>query len=633
LLSPTVFFCRLSLAFGCAQDDKKSNTGNILITVSPSHVGAVSIDHELYERNENDTKDSKRSYMELKERMTKFLKVIGAHGPNARLQSIEDLIGSLFKTVRWDASMLSPSLLQGMVRGIFLVANWPRLWNPHDGHPGLFEYINFWLGEWQERYRGLDPPGKDAIEALRERVRMIHHVLYPAVLRTAQYDLHAILQELLARGVPTIKGRAAEMPLTPALAILGSRRSPRMRSRRSLLSGQREQLSLPPPLGPFQLVAIDHASVGFGAGPDVGDVAGGSYFVDLQCELVAHSPYKHLIAKYMRKDGSGRFSPRRPVTLSAANRETAGIPGEAVAFVFAYPLASALQEMQDEEGSFRADDDNDGSDSASVTSDGSSALLLADPRLSFLAFGGFVYFSVDGQVLSVNALTNGPGIEFSGAMLLHGGGLRAALHEAERVQPVTIEALCARGVRKFAWLAPGEAIGGIETEHGAFCYFYEERDRHLDCYFEVVQVKELQIYVYSAMEPIEPRRASQAASDFGTAYSSPSSLHTPPAQRKTRPSEDGELAPPPVATPAAAPTTLRAEDTPKVEPDVLKVEPAGEAERPAVTLEVSVVVASVASMIVGLMLGSGLTLAVAVVMGDNKHGAVTQPTGGHSWWW
>ena len=231
MLSPTVFFCRLSLAFGCAQDDKKSNTGNILITVSPSHVGAVSIDHELYERNENDTKDSKRSYMELKERMTKFLKVIGAHGPNARLQSIEDLIGSLFKTVRWDASMLSPSLLQGMVRGIFLVANWPRLWNPHDGHPGLFEYINFWLGEWQERYRGLDPPGKDAIEALRERVHMIHHVLYPAVLRTAQYDLHAILQELLARGVPTIKGRAAEMPLTPALAIgsgtrasIGSRR-------------------------------------------------------------------------------------------------------------------------------------------------------------------------------------------------------------------------------------------------------------------------------------------------------------------------------------------------------------------------------------------------------------------------
>ena len=102
---------------------------------------------------------------------------------------------------------------------------------------------------------------------------------------------------------------------------------------------------------------------------------------------------------------------------------------------------------------------------------------------------------------------------------------------------------------------------------------------------------------------------------------------------KTRPSEGGELAPPPVATPAAAPRTLRAEDTPKVEPDVLKVEPAGEAERPAVTLEVSVVVASVASMIVGLMLGSGLTLAVAVVMGDNKHGAVTQPTGGHSWWW
>ena len=40
-----------------------------------------------------------------------------------------------------------------------------------------------------------------------------------------------------------------------------------------------------------------------------------------------------------------------------------------------------------------------------------------------------------------------------------------------------------------------------------------------------------------------------------------------------------------------------------------------------------------AQPIVGLMLGSGLTLAVAVVMGDNKHGAVTQPTGGHSWWW
>ena len=79
-----------------------------------------------------------------------------------------------------------------------------------------------------------------------------------------------------------------------------------------------------------------------------------------------------------------------------------------------HPLASALQEAQDEDISGQAEDDDSSSDggSSAATSDGPSA-LLADSRMSFLALGGFVYFAADGRVVSVNALTNGPGLEFS----------------------------------------------------------------------------------------------------------------------------------------------------------------------------------------------------------------------------
>ena len=595
------------LAFGRAQDNKKSNTGNVLVTTSASHVSGVSIDHELYEQG-GEMKDQRQSYDQLKLRMAAFLKTISAHGPNARLKPVEDLIGSLSDSVRFDVGSLSPQLLQGMVRGIFLVANWPRLWNPL-GDPGLFEYISVWLNEWKERYHGLPPPSDHAIGALRERVKAIHVELYPAVLRSAQFDLHAILKELLERGVPAIKGRTAEMPLTPRLAT-------RTRNRRSILA---EQPSLPPPLGPFMPVAIHYVSVGFAAGDDVDVAAGGGYVVDLHCEFLAKSPHAYLI-----KEGRGRFSPRQQVTLDATNKRAAVIPQEAKTFVFAYPLASALQEPQDD--SCRMEDDDGASDGASATSDNSSA-LLADSRLSFLAFGGFVYFSAEGRVLSVNALTNGPGLEFSDAVTLpDGSGLRAALHEAERVQPVTIEALCTRGVRKFAWLAPGEDIGGVATEHGAFVYFYEESNRHLDCYLSVVQGKELQPNFYSSKESIEavsvPRRmpASPAPPMRAPMPVPPTPAPTPstPSTPSTPPPP-----PPPKADPAAASPTVssipRAGQTLRPEgPDLPKtVEATGEATQPAArasTLEVNVVAASAASMVLGLILGGGLALAVIFAM-------------------
>ena len=534
--------------------------------------------------------------------MATFLKGIAAHGPHAELKPIEDMIKSLSKSVRFDVSSLSPQLLQGMVRGIFLVANWPRLWNPHDGDPGLFVYIDGWLGEWRSQYHGLPPPSGEAIDALRERVRLIHVELYPAVLRYAQYDLHAILKELLARDVPTIRGRAAEMPLTPWLSMSKSRSGSRIRLRRSTLV---KQLSLPPPLGPFKLVAIRFESVGFVANNDVGMVAGGSYTVDLQCKFLA--PYKHLI-----KDGSGRFSPREKLTLSKENREAAGIPHEAVTFAFAYPVASALQDSQDEGLSWRTED----SDSASDTADGSST-LLADCRMSFLALGGFVYFAADGHVVSVNALTNGPGLEFSNAVTLpYDCGLRAALYEADRVQPVTIEGLFARGVRKFAWLAPGEDICGVETPHGAFVYFYEEEHCRNDCYFSVVQAKDLQHTHYSSSEertitldPV-PTRVSDMA---------PIASSSPP--RSTRPPEDEPLAAKngfdvsQLVRPPAAPTVS------VIPADATEVEQntgvsSSEANQPAPTPEVNVAIASAASTLFGMMIGGGLTLVGVVVMGS-----------------
>tara|TARA_B110000208_G_C11512502_1_gene337548 strand:+ start:32 stop:592 length:561 start_codon:yes stop_codon:yes gene_type:complete len=88
--------------------------------------------------------------------------------------------------------------------------------------------------------------------------------------------------------------------------------------------------------------------------------------------------------------GCGMLSPKYPVTLPNSMREAAGIHTDATTFAFAFPLAHIDR----------------------ISEEGASALDPEEPSISFLCFGGFVYFSADNEVLHVNAISMGNG-EFS----------------------------------------------------------------------------------------------------------------------------------------------------------------------------------------------------------------------------
>ena len=158
---------------------------------------------------------------------------------------------------------------------------------------------------------------------------------------------------------------------------------------------------------------------------------------------------------------SGRLSKAAPITLDASSKENASIPPSARKFAFVYSDAKV---------------------------DAATLSKFSDAAKSFLQLGGFVYWDVSGNICGLRALKSGLGMHFSHPRLLEPHPyVRATLYSEHRVFPPTIASLCEAGVEGFAWISPGEVLGGHQDgkmlwSHGAFAYFYADAAKEFDCF-------------------------------------------------------------------------------------------------------------------------------------------------------
>ena len=378
--------------------------------------------------------------------------------------------------------------------------------------PGLFEYLDEWKAELTAEHPGLAMPSDVAWNALKDRVMLVEKA-YPRLLLNPSHDMHAILNELMQRGVPHIASwTPTKIELVPAskarprlgttlhtLHTLHTIRTPialhalqarpgwaraRMKlqltvPKRQLIDPKTEPQQLTSVLGPFQLdtLVVRHLGSHRADGTDCGSsvaplmIARGSSSPSLFTTSSLDSPGGGFF-EFEAQAGAtlavvkGRLSRRSPLTISNNNKRAAGIPLHASSFAFAYPPKS-----------------------------GAAPDFTDDAASRFTQLGGFAYFSDNGDVASLSAMrTGGTGLLFSRPVKLGSLPVRAALEGAGRVQPPTIDYFINAGVKGFCWISPGEQVGEGTADkwpHGAFCYFYAATHSHFDCYYKVVQVEGL----------------------------------------------------------------------------------------------------------------------------------------------
>eukprot|EP01006_Ploeotia_vitrea_P011480 TRINITY_DN30553_c0_g1_i1.p1 TRINITY_DN30553_c0_g1~~TRINITY_DN30553_c0_g1_i1.p1 ORF type:complete len:366 (+),score=23.94 TRINITY_DN30553_c0_g1_i1:87-1184(+) len=207
----------------------------------------------------------------------------------------------------------------------------------------------------------------------------------------------------------------------------------------------------------------------------------------------------------------GSLSPRSPVTLGRQAREAANIPLQATEFAFAYPIAGMGQ----------------------LSAVAVKRINKEDPRHSFLALGGFVYFDASGtRLLQINGLAAGKGLYFSPPRPLPHDVCNVLLQQG-RLQPVTVQAIQQTGAESFAWLTPGEQFDGCKdlpepVPHGAFAYMYENTadSRYFICSTELpdehkpedsLHITPLSMLSQRAYrETVTPRAGSKPAEDAPT---------------------------------------------------------------------------------------------------------------------
>jgi nicotinamidase-related amidase len=179
---------------------------------------------------------------------------------------------------------------------------------------------------------------------------------------------------------------------------------------------------------------------------------------------LANHPSLSVLAA-MGFDGVAAISPPSPVTLSTAGRAAAGISDAAVTFVWVHPLHKTHLLAALSRGYFAQNQSS----------------------FSFLFHGGFVYLDAAGAVVQICAVELSHKGETHNLLrfnepqelTLAADGtnpLVRLLMDANRLQPVTMQALIDAGCTHFAWLLPSEqfACGLTGPANGSFLYAFPD---------------------------------------------------------------------------------------------------------------------------------------------------------------
>ena len=160
----------------------------------------------------------------------------------------------------------------------------------------------------------------------------------------------------------------------------------------------------------------------------------------LQLQITKNTPSGLRQTATSRMRVSGLMSPLQLITLTAESRLHAGVPEQATAVSFVYPLPGlkdAIQRLIDE-GHLQ-------------------------PWLFMCLLGGFCYFNASGSIVQSNALvlTENPPVQLHlvGPYPASDGGVQY-LVENERMQVVTIKSLREIGFLEFCWVLAKETPGG-----------------------------------------------------------------------------------------------------------------------------------------------------------------------------
>ena len=231
--------------------------------------------------------------------------------------------------------------------------------------------------------------------------------------------------------------------------------------------------------GPFGLVPLEAATLGLVVNP-----GGLTYSLDTSTAILAQVRGAPGVHEF------GELSPRAALwhmDMGEAARAARGLPEAAQYVQYAYPLVGMHDCAHAEE------------------------LDMASPANNLAALGGFLYYDAAdaAQPCLVHAFVGDAAaaevgfdagqvvgaLSFAGPFSLDPLEIGERLWEGGRVHDIVDDAVASRGVRKFGWIAPGEAISRAEDEggevladgakwpHGAFVFQYN--NRLLDCYFAV----------------------------------------------------------------------------------------------------------------------------------------------------
>jgi hypothetical protein len=166
----------------------------------------------------------------------------------------------------------------------------------------------------------------------------------------------------------------------------------------------------------------------------------------------------------------GSFSPVSPITMDDHTRQIANFPFDAKYMAWGYPL-SGIQ-LVDEMTRNKMD--------------------VTLPEISFVLFGGFIFFSEKKELLQVNAVFNGDNIRFDVPKTLTYVDIYDSLVKNGRLQDVTNQELLDVNIQSFCWIRPNENLNGkIICPFGGFLYMYCNKAIQ---YFEIIVASSEQKY-------------------------------------------------------------------------------------------------------------------------------------------